>query len=131
MMTKQEHIDYWVKTANDDWDAVESLLNSKKYVQCLFFAHLVLEKYCKAIWVKNSLNNTPPKTHNLVRLIVEANVNFNERDLQFLEEFNDFQLEGRYPDYLFAISKKCNLEFTTATLEKVKQIIQCLHETTL
>ena len=32
-MTKNEHIDYWIKSANDDWEAVQSLLNSKKYVQ--------------------------------------------------------------------------------------------------
>ena len=42
-MTKQEHIDYWVKTAKDDWDAVEKMYQSKVYIHGLFFAHLYLE----------------------------------------------------------------------------------------
>ena len=130
-MTKNEHIEYWIKSANDDWEAVQSLLNSKKYVQCLFFAHLVLEKFCKANWVKNNINNVPPRTHNLVKLLMETNVQLNDEDLQFLVEFNDFQLEGRYPDYQFAISKKCNFEFTTITLDNVKKIKKFIQDSIL
>jgi HEPN domain-containing protein len=51
MMTKQEHIDYWVNTAAEDWDTVEVLFNGKKYLHALFWAHLVLEKLAKAHWV--------------------------------------------------------------------------------
>ena len=50
-MTKKEHIEYWIKTSQDDWETVESLLNSKRYLHCLYFSHLVLEKICKAHWV--------------------------------------------------------------------------------
>ena len=106
-MTKSDHIEYWIKSAEDDWEAVLSLFNSKKYVQCLFFAHLVLEKWCKAHWVKDNANDYPPKTHNLVRLVQETKLDLSVDDLAFLEQFNDFQLEGRYPDYLFSIQKKC------------------------
>ncbi len=127
-MTKQEHIEYWIKTANDDWEAVLSLFKNKKYVQSLFFAHLTLEKYCKAHWVKDNENNTPPRTHNLVRLINDTNLSLSEDQLSFLEEFNDFQLEGRYPDYLFEIHKRCNYEFTNQLLNQVKSIILCLQE---
>ena len=128
MLSKQEHIDYWVKSAEDDWEAVNALLTSKKYVQCLFFAHLVLEKLCKSHWVKDNEGNTPPKTHNLVRLIRLTDFEINEDDLQFLEEFNDFQLEGRYPDYLFEIHKRCDLSYTQKLLERVKIIKSCLQE---
>lgn len=130
-MTKNEHIEYWIKSANDDWEAVQSLLNSKKYVQCLFFAHLVLEKFFKANWVKNNLNNIPPRTHNLVKLLMETSVKLFQEDIQFLAEFNDFQLEGRYPDYQFAIRKKCDFEFTTLTLERVKKIKICIQDSIL
>ena len=57
MLSKQEHIDYWVKSSEDDWEAVNALLTSKKYAQCLFFAHLVLEKLCKSHWVKDNEGN--------------------------------------------------------------------------
>jgi HEPN domain-containing protein len=128
MMTKEEHITYWVNTAEDDWEAVKSLFDTAKYLQCLFFAHLVLEKYCKAHWVKDNSDNFPPRTHNLVRLLDATSVDLGEEDLQFLEEFNDFQLEGRYPDYLSAVQRRCNQEYTNELLEKVKSIKICLQE---
>jgi len=127
-MNKQEHIEYWLKTADDDWEAALSLFESKKYIQSLFFAHLTLEKYCKAHWVKDNENNTPPRTHNLVKLITNTNLNLSEDQLSFLEEFNDFQLEGRYPDYLFEIQKQCNKIYTLQLLDKVKSIKLCLQE---
>ena len=128
MMSKQEHIQYWIKSANEDWDAVSSLFESKKYVHCLFFAHLVLEKWCKAHWVKDNENNTPPKTHNLVKLVSETKIELTETTIDFLREFNDFQLESRYPDYMFEINKRCNLEYTKLLLENVSKIVLCLQE---
>ena len=127
-MTKKEHIDYWIKTAEDDWEATNSLLEAKKYVQCLFFAHLVLEKWCKAHWVKDNENDYPPKTHNLVRLVQATELDLDDDDLIFLEQFNDFQLEGRYPDYLFTIQKRCTLPYTKMLLDRVKTIKICLQE---
>ncbi|MBI5324229.1 MAG: HEPN domain-containing protein [Ignavibacteriae bacterium] len=128
MMTKQEHIQYWINSSEEDWKTVLSLFQSGRYVHCLFFAHLTLEKLCKAIWVKSNEDNFPPKTHNLIKLLNETNQNFIEEDLAFLSEFNDFQLEGRYPDYLFEINKRCNNENTTSILNKVKSIRLCLQE---
>lgn len=128
MMTKQEHIDYWIRTANDDWDAALSLFDNKKYVQSLFFAHLTIEKWCKAYWVKDNENNTPPRIHNLVRLIKSTKLEITDEDLIFLEEFNDFQLEGRYPDYLFEIYKRCDRNYTKQLINKIKLIIECLQK---
>jgi hypothetical protein len=36
MMTKQEHIDYWVRTAAEDWITVETLFTTERYMHCLF-----------------------------------------------------------------------------------------------
>ena len=47
-MTKNEHINYWKNMAERDWNAVNSLFETKNYVQALFFAHLVIEKLLKA-----------------------------------------------------------------------------------
>lgn len=63
MMSKNDHIDYWIKSAEDDWDAVLQLQKSNKNLQALFFAHLVLEKLCKAHWGKDNDINIPPRTH--------------------------------------------------------------------
>jgi HEPN domain-containing protein len=128
MMTKNEHIEYWKQSSEDDWKTVLSLFQSERYVHSLFFGHLALEKICKAIWVKHNEGNIPPKIHNLVKLLLETNQEFQVEDLTFLEEFNDFQLEGRYPDYLFQINKKCTKEYTLSIFNKINDIRICLIE---
>ena len=127
-MTKKEHIEYWIKTAEKDWDTVDYLYIGKKYVYSLFFAHLVLEKLIKANWVKGNESNYPPKTHHLVYLVRQTNLDFNENEMIFLEKINDFQIEGRYPDYLMKINKIANLSFTKSILDQIKKIRECLIE---
>jgi len=121
-MTKTEHIDYWIKSSADDWRVVQALFSTSNFVQGLFFAHLVLEKICKAHWVKSNEGNIPPRTHNLVFLILQTNLVLEDSDLQFLEEFNDFQLEGRYPDYQFQIHKRCTHAYSENLLKQVETI---------
>ena len=129
MMTKQQHIDYWINSAEKDWVSVDILFAGKQYLHCLFWAHLALEKLAKAHWVKNQKENIPPKVHNIVWLLEESNIDLGDVTMIFLRKFNDFQLSSRYPDYLNEIYKICNKEFTFEKLEKVKEIRQCLLKT--
>lgn len=69
MLTKDEHIKYWVDTAKKDWKTVQNMFGTKDYLPALFFSHLVLEKLCKAHWVKDNHGNTPPKIHNLPDIV--------------------------------------------------------------
>ena len=125
-MTKQQHIDYWKNTAEDDWGSVALLFRGKKYLQALFWAHLVLEKLSKALWVKNNEENIPPKTHNLIVLLKQANVDLGEEKMNFLVNYNNFQLSARYPDYLNEIYNVCTKQFTERQMYNVKEIRQCL-----
>jgi HEPN domain-containing protein len=120
-MTKKDYIAYWISTSKKDWKVVNDLFKTKKYVYCLFFAHLVLEKLLKANWVKDNQSNHPPKIHNLVYLLKQTKLEIIEQDLDFLLMFNDFQLEGRYPDYQQKIFKLCNQKTTSTFLKSVKK----------
>ena len=128
MMTKQQHIDYWINTAEKDWASVDVLFEGKQYLQSLFWAHLVLEKLAKAHWVKNNEENIPPKIHNLIVLLKQANVDLGEEKMNFLVNYNNFQLSSRYPDYLSEIYKVCTKQFTERQIDNVKEIRQCLLE---
>ena len=128
MKTKQEHIDFWVEQANDDWDAVATLFKGKNYLQSLFFAHLVIEKLCKAIWIKHNQENIPPRTHNLIYLLSFTPVKISDEKNEFLLSLNRFQLEGRYPDYFTKMHKICNEHFTKTMLETTNQIRLWLQE---
>lgn len=128
MLTKKGHITYWQTSSEDDWRTVQWLFEGKRYLHSLFFAHLTLEKLCKAIWVKQNADNFPPKIHHLMKILQQTDVALLEEQIVFLQAFNDYQIEGRYPDYLFKINKICTYEHTQELLETVKIIRQCLQE---
>ena len=128
MMTKQQHIDYWVNTAENDWITVETLFTTKRYLHCLFWAHLVLEKLAKAHWVKNHEEDIPPRSHNVVWLLEESDVNLEKDTIAFLVKFNRFQLSTRYPDYVNDIEKTCTKNYTINKLEQIKEVRTCLLE---
>ncbi|MCX6351830.1 MAG: HEPN domain-containing protein [Bacteroidetes bacterium] len=125
-MNKEEHIQYWLRTSAKDLQRANRCFEDADYVFCLFCLHLSLEKIIKALWVKNNAEDTPPKIHNLVKLVKGSDVELPEDDLIFLNDMNKFQLEGRYPDYLGMINKECTKEFTNTMLEKAEKIKTCL-----
>jgi len=122
MKTKQQHIDFWVEQANDDWKAVFTLYNGKNYLQSLFFAHLVIEKLCKSLWIKHNIENTPPRTHNLIHLLTATPIALDDDTSEFLLNLNRFQLEGRYPDYLTKLHTFCNEPFAQSILSSTNKI---------
>lgn len=127
-LTKQEHIDYWIDTAKRDWRTVQNMYKTKDFVPALFFTHLHLEKICKALWVKNNVNNTPPKIHNLIKLLNEAGIKYSEEQMNFMLVMNNFQLEGRYPDYKQKLYKTYKKSNTAEILQQAKKHSKWLQE---
>ncbi len=98
-MTKADHIAYWKDTAAFDWPAVQRMMQAGDYVHGLFFAHLVIEKLSKAHWVQDNAGNTPPRIHNILRLWQTTQLAPTPDQEGTASVLNDYQLEGRYPDY--------------------------------
>ena len=128
MKTKEEHVQYWKLQAEDDWEAVYALFNGRKYLQSLFFAHLVIEKICKAIWIKHNQSNIPPKTHNLNFLLSQTKLELTDEQNEFLLNLNRFQLEGRYPDYITNMQEICTKDFAYGMISQTKEIKEWLQE---
>jgi HEPN domain-containing protein len=117
-MEKQEHIRYWIQQSADDWEAVHTLFHGGKNMQALFFAHLVIEKLCKALWIKDNDSNFPPRTHNLNYLLSQTSIKLSEQYGELLLTLNRFQLEGRYPEYISQVHRLCSDAFTSDLIEK-------------
>ena len=122
MKTKKEHINFWLIQADDDWTAVDTLFNGRNYLQSLFFAHLVIEKICKALWIKHNEGNIPPRTHNLIHLLSTTSIELNDDKSEFMLSLNRFQLEGRYPDYLTKMHSICNESFTSTMIDETDKL---------
>ena len=125
-MTKKQHIEHWMETAEQDWITVELLMNQKRFLHGLFWAHLVIEKLAKALWIKQNETNIPPKTHNINWILEQANANLDDEKMQFLLKFNKFQLSTRYPDYIENLYKTCTKTVADHQLKNIKTIRQCL-----
>ncbi len=121
-MTKPEHIAFWIASSAKDWEVAGNLFEKNNFPQALFFGHLTLEKLLKAHWVKDNTEDYPPRIHNLIRLSNQIQLEFTQDDLLLLDKMNDFQMEGRYPDYHFTIYQICTLEYTEEILSEVNRI---------
>lgn len=83
------------------------------YVQGLFFAHLIIEKLSKAHWVKDNADNIPPRTHNIIRLWQATQLAPTPAQIALATLLNNYQLEGRYPDYLKQLKAQTTGAFAT------------------
>ncbi len=114
------------RSSEEDWISAKSLLNTGRYVHSLFFAHLTLEKLCKAIWIQDNVVNIPPKIHNHIKLLSETNASLSTDQLEYLLEINKFQIEGRYPDFVNNFQRICTFDYTVENLNNIEVIKECL-----
>lgn len=121
-MNIKEHIQYWLDSAEHDWETAENLFTSKKYDWSLFIGHLVLEKILKAIFVQENSNRLPPKTHNLLRLAEQGQIELTEDQEMLLDRVNEFNIETRYPQYKNEFYKKCSPEFAEEYFRKIEEM---------
>ncbi|MEA2041827.1 MAG: HEPN domain-containing protein [Bacteroidota bacterium] len=128
MMTKKEHINYWAKQVDADFESAEVLSQAGYYAQSLFWAHLTLEKLSKALWIKNNESNTPPFVHNLLKIISQTNENFTTGQLEFFNDMNIFQIKGRYPDYAESLEKTITKNICEKYLNETKKMILCIRK---
>lgn len=119
-MDKSDYINYWHLTAEKDWEAVGHLFEKGDYLHALFFAHLVLEKLLKAHHVKDNASDFPPRTHNLLLLCAQTTLSPTVEQLRILSQMNQFQMDGRYPDYKMAMFRIATDSYTHKILQEVE-----------
>lgn len=124
-MDRSELIQYWVETANQDYNTMLHLFESKDYAWCLFVGHIVIEKLLKALYVKN-VDLNPPKIHDLLRLAEKTLIPISEEQEDLFDLITTFNISARYPDYKRTFYKKCDCEFTAINIGKIKELREWL-----
>jgi len=127
-MTLQEHIQYWVRSSNEDWEASHFLLKGNHMVHAMFFIHLTLEKLLKANWILDNGETFPPMTHNLENLFAQTELDLEIKDVDLLKLINTWNIEGRYQDYRNKLSKSYTKEYIKEKLIHIEDIRKCLLE---
>jgi len=95
-MDLQKQIHYWRNGSEEDMEVAVELLEKRRIRHALFYAHLALEKMLKA-HVIGKTTDVPPRIHNLARLPELSGLSLPPDRRVFLERFDVYQMEGRYP----------------------------------
>jgi HEPN domain-containing protein len=114
----KELIKYWQATAKHDYETMLGLFKIKRYSDCLFFGHIVLEKILKGLVVAE-IKKQAPYIHDLVRLKEIANLNLSPEEISLLNKVNDFNIRSRYPEYKLQFYKTCTREYAKNYLDEI------------
>lgn len=117
----------WIISAEYDLKTAMTLFNNKRYIYVVFMCHLALEKTLKAI-LTEMLNELPPYTHNLNRLIEMANIELPGEYQVFIDELNLQSVPTRYPEDFKKISKEFNRKIAGDYLRQTKRTMRWLKQ---
>jgi HEPN domain-containing protein len=126
-MNKQEIIEFWITSSDDNYKSMLNMLKAGEYMWALFIGHLVIEKLLKAYYLKISGGDVP-RTRDLLKLAVTAGMEINETMKDNLQYITLFNIETRYEEYKREFHKKCTRKFAHDSITKIKGIKKWLKE---
>lgn len=112
-----------MKSAEEDTKVAESLFRSRYYNHCLFFCHLFVEKILKAYFTREK-DDTPPPTHDLLRLAKRTSLEADESLEKDLEEITTFNIRARYNNIKREFYKKATKDYTSKWFKRSEEIYQ-------
>ncbi len=122
-------MEYWFKSADEDYDTMLYMKAGKKNTWCLFMGHLVIEKLLKGLYVKNNPNApVAPKIHNLILLSQKANLEVPTEIREKIQIINTFNISARYDDYKRSFDEKCTDDYTSEQVKNIEEVRKWLKE---
>jgi HEPN domain-containing protein len=119
----------WIESSNYDIKTAEHMFETKRYVYVLFMCHLAVEKLLKALY-EAARERVPPKTHNLVYLMNEADLDVPEGHLKTVESLNDISVVTRYPEDIRSLVKAFKKERAEEYLKRTRALLKWLKRDT-
>lgn len=101
------------------------MFDNKRYIYAVFLCHLSIEKALKGLHIQ-ALDETPPKTHNLIFLVEKIKLELSDEMHDFIFTLNGVSVPTRYPDELKRMQKEYNKAKTWVLLEKGKKVLRWL-----
>jgi HEPN domain-containing protein len=125
-MDKKQFIDWWKNEALKNLETAIYLMKGKQNVFALFTFHLTIEKLLKAHWVKDNIDNSPPRTHDLSLLYNQTELELENGFVDYLSIVNEWNIESRYPDYKLKIYNRATDDYMKEHFEKISKLKECL-----
>ena len=122
-MNNIDLVEYWVKSAENDYEAMQIMFSSKKNTWALFLGHLVIEKLLKGLYAKNNVESPYAiKSHNLLALAEKCNLELTDEQVEKLQIITQFNLSARYDDFKESFYKKCTDEYTMVQVKNIEEV---------
>ena len=125
-MTKEEHIKWWIDESDRNWQTAIFNRDGGQNVFSLFAFHLCVEKLLKAVWIKENVDNFPPRTHDLTKLYNETDLSLENTWYDFLVVINEWNIEGRYPDYKLKVYNRATTDYVLENSKKIEVLIHLI-----
>ena len=120
-MSNKDLVKYWFESSAQDWETVNALMKTKRYMHALFFCHLSVEKYLKGVIAKR--NEVVPITHDLLFLARKAKIELTEEQAKLIAEVSAFNLRARYDNYKNSFYKQATASYAKKYVGKVAELI--------
>ena len=128
-MNSIDLMEYWFKSADEDYDTMLYMKAGKKNTWCLFMGHLLIEKLLKGLYAKNNTDDPiAPKIHNLILLSQKANLEVPTEIREKIQTINTFNISARYDDYKRTFDEKCTDDYTSEQVNNVEEVRKWLKE---
>jgi HEPN domain-containing protein len=118
---KGEIIKHLTYTAENDFQTMLILYESKSYSWALFLGHISVEKLLKALYVKK-FGHHAPFTHNLYRLAELCDIKLTNKYSDWFDKITSFNINARYNDHKKEFYSQCTPEFTEYWINIIKTL---------
>jgi len=130
MMTRKQHVDYWLHGASESMKDMRGALKSKRRTNAMFCGHLAVEKMLKGLCAVRNIDIQ--REHKLIKLATISGLINTLTDAQEDELLNitSFNIEARYDDFKMRFHATCTPQYVdewskkiTAWYKNLKKII--------
>ena len=123
-MSNKDLVKYWFESSAQDWETVNALMKTKRYMHALFFCHLSLEKYLKGMIAKKDA--VVPITNNLLILAEKGRIELTTEQAKLLYDVNSFNIRARYDDFKDSFYKRATPNYAKKYIIEIDKFITWL-----
>lgn len=103
-------------------ETADYMLQGGRHFYSVFMCHLAIEKALKGFY-RHKLEESPPKTHNLIYLLNKTGVKPAETMGFFITKLNEANITTRYPEDIDALKSNYTQDVTEQILAQTKELL--------
>ena len=119
MMTRKQHVDYWLHGATENMKDMRGAIKSKRRSNAMFCGHLAMEKMLKALCAVRG--KTIYREHKLLKIAKEAGLldTLTTSQQEELAIITGFNIGARYDDFKMRFQATCTSQYIAEWSKKI------------